>query len=121
MFQWLGLSQSVPTVVPTDKIVPLHWFEDGVMWKKVIVYTLFVFDDALSPDKLRDSLERLVNREGYRKLGGRLRRNVRPLCPNTYESLSHSPSRPKVEWNTMCPPSLAHLGLRWPSHIFTTM
>ncbi|RSL73751.1 hypothetical protein CEP54_000117 [Fusarium duplospermum] len=76
MFQWLGLSQSPPTVVPTDKIIPLHWFEDGVMWKKVIVYTLFVFDDALSPDKLRDSLERLVDREGYRKLGGRLRRNA---------------------------------------------
>ncbi|RSM15439.1 hypothetical protein CDV31_005032 [Fusarium ambrosium] len=77
MFQWLGLSQSAaPTLVPTDKIIPLHWFEDGVMWKKVIVYTLFVFDDALSPDMLRESLERLVDREGYRKLGGRLRRNA---------------------------------------------
>lgn len=98
MFQWLGLSQSAPTVVPTDKIIPLHWFEDGVMWKKVIVYTLFVFDDALSPDKLRDSLERLVDREGYRKLGGRLRRNVRPLSHLTIMSSSHA-RRPGPRWS----------------------
>ncbi|KAM0429637.1 hypothetical protein ACHAPT_006242 [Fusarium lateritium] len=76
MFQWLGFSQAAPTVVSTDKIIPLHWFEDGFMWKKVIVYTLFVFDDALSPDTLRDSLEKLIQRDGYRKLGARLRRNA---------------------------------------------
>lgn len=77
MFSFLGIGQGAPALVPTDQVIPLHWFEDGVMWKKVIVYTLFVFDDVLDPEKLRTSLEKLVARDGYKKLGARLRRNVR--------------------------------------------
>lgn len=37
--------------------------------------SLYVFDDVLDAVKLRDSLERLVEREGFRKLGARLRKN----------------------------------------------
>ena len=66
-----------PNIDPSDQVIPLHWFEDGFMWKKVIVYTLFVFDDVLDPDHLRQSLEALIARDGYKKLGGRLRKNVR--------------------------------------------
>ncbi|KAK7420374.1 hypothetical protein QQX98_002797 [Neonectria punicea] len=76
MFKLLGLAKETPSIVATDQIIPLHWFEDGFMWKKVIVYTLFVFDDALDPVKLRGALNRLVQRDGYKKLGGRLRKNA---------------------------------------------
>ncbi|KAH8176624.1 family regulatory protein [Sarocladium implicatum] len=75
MLSLLGLAQKTPERVPSDQVIPLHWFEDGFMWKKVIVYTLFAFDDALDPEVLRRALETLINRKGYRKLGGRLRRN----------------------------------------------
>ncbi|KPM36043.1 hypothetical protein AK830_g10522 [Neonectria ditissima] len=76
MFNVLGFTKEAPSIVPSDRIIPLHWFEDGFMWKKVIVYTLFVFDDALDPELLRGSLERLIQRDGYKKLGGRLRKNA---------------------------------------------
>lgn len=72
----LGLKSEVP-VVPTDQVIPLHWFEDGSMWKTVIVYTLLAFDEALDPETLRDSLTRLIQRDGYKKLGARIRKNVR--------------------------------------------
>lgn len=77
MLKVLGLGKAAPGIVASDEIIPLHWFEDGLMWKKVIVYTLFVFDDSLDPEKLRGALERLVQRETYKKLGSRLRTNVR--------------------------------------------
>ncbi|PKK50836.1 hypothetical protein CI102_4473 [Trichoderma harzianum] len=35
-----------------------------------------VFDDVLDPEKLRESLEGLVKREGWQRLGGRLRKNA---------------------------------------------
>jgi hypothetical protein len=79
MLKFLGLAKPAPSIVASDKIIPLHWFEDGLMWKKVIVYTLFVFDDALDPEKLRIALEKLIQRDGYKKLGGRLRTNVREV------------------------------------------
>ena len=80
MFKLLGLAKPVPSSVSSDQssdqVLPLHWFEDGFMWKKVIVYTLLVFDDALDPEKLRDALTKLIQRDGYKKLGARLRKNV---------------------------------------------
>ena len=79
MLSLLGLGQRAPEKNPSDQVIPLHWFEDGFMWKKVIVYTLLTFDEALDPDVLRKSLETLIGRKGYKKLGGRLRKNVRLL------------------------------------------
>lgn len=77
MLKFVGLAGSeTPKPVASDQVIPLHWFEDGFMWKKVIVYTLFVFDARLDPEKLHESLGRVIERDGYRKLGGRLRRNV---------------------------------------------
>ncbi|KAK7736707.1 hypothetical protein SLS53_006917 [Cytospora paraplurivora] len=42
----------------------------------VIVYTMSRYDDALDADKLYNSLECLVARKGWRKLGARLRKNA---------------------------------------------
>ncbi len=71
--------QPRPERVPTDKVVPVHYWDDGVYMRTMIVLTVFVFDDVLDPDKLRSALERVVQREGWQKLGGRLRQNVRDL------------------------------------------
>jgi hypothetical protein len=60
-----------------DKIVPLHYFDDAPLWRAFNLYSLFVFDDVLDAEKLRSSLERLINKDGWWKLGARLRRNVR--------------------------------------------
>lgn len=37
---------------------------------------MFVFDDVLDAEKLRDSLEKLARHDGWNKLGARLRKDV---------------------------------------------
>lgn len=62
---------------PDDKIVPLHFFDDTIVWRSFVLYSTFVFDCVLDVEKLQSSLQRLVCREGWWKLGARLRKNVR--------------------------------------------
>lgn len=68
---------SAPARVPSDTVVPFRFFDDTPLWRAFILYSTFVFDDVLDPSKLRDSLEALAKRDGWRKLGARLRRSVR--------------------------------------------
>lgn len=70
------LSASIPPRVVTDRIVPLHFFDDTIVWRSFVLYSLFVFDCVLDAEKLHASLGRLVNKDGWWKLGARLRRNV---------------------------------------------
>ncbi|KAI1632898.1 hypothetical protein F4809DRAFT_625518 [Biscogniauxia mediterranea] len=63
-----------PAKVPTDTVVPLHFFDDTPLWRAFILYSMFVFDAVLDPVKLRNSLEALAKRDGWRKLGARMRR-----------------------------------------------
>ena len=68
---------AAPARVPTDAVIPFNFFDDTPLWRAFILYSMFVFDDVLDPQKLRYSLEALAQREGWRKLGARLRLNVR--------------------------------------------
>jgi hypothetical protein len=68
---------AAPTKVPTDSVIPFRFFDDTPLWKAFILYSMFAFDDLLDPEKLQRSLEALVKRNGWHKLGARLRRNVR--------------------------------------------
>src|SRR5436309_1605393 len=68
---------------PADRVVPLHFFDDGPLWRAFILYSMFVFDHVLDAEKLRTSLERLVHKDGWWKLGARLRRSVRGFEPNS--------------------------------------
>lgn len=68
---------AVPAKVPTDSVIPFRFFDDTPLWKAFILYSMFVFDDVLDPQKLRRSLDALVKRDGWHKLGARLRKNVR--------------------------------------------
>lgn len=61
---------------PTDTIVPMHFFDDTPPNRDMALCWTLRFNDVLDGDKLYDALERLFNREGWRKLGGRLRLNV---------------------------------------------
>ncbi|KAI2614885.1 hypothetical protein GGR54DRAFT_632530 [Hypoxylon sp. NC1633] len=65
-----------PLTIPSDTVIPLHRFDDTPVNRKVIVEFTMRFDDVLDPDKLRFSLEKLLNRRDWRKLGGRLRLNA---------------------------------------------
>ncbi|KAJ4396246.1 hypothetical protein N0V93_000465 [Gnomoniopsis smithogilvyi] len=66
-----------PAPVPGDLVVPLHGFDDLWYYQGAIFHVLFVFDDVLDHAVLHDSLETLIRREGWQKLGARLRKQVR--------------------------------------------
>ncbi|KAL7814937.1 hypothetical protein V8C44DRAFT_324877 [Trichoderma aethiopicum] len=68
--------QVAPATVPTDTVIPFRFFDDTPLWRTIILYSMFVFDDVLSPEKLRDSLEKLAQRDGWTRLGARMRKNA---------------------------------------------
>ncbi|KAG9259096.1 uncharacterized protein F5Z01DRAFT_24855 [Emericellopsis atlantica] len=69
-----GPARSQVPIVPTDEIVPVHLFDSTTALQSCILVWLFRFNERLDPDKLHDSLSRVFQREGWRKLGGRYRR-----------------------------------------------
>ena len=68
--------KEAPAQVPTDIVVPLRYWDDSTVLKSLVVFSMSRYDAALDADKLYRSLERLVARKGWRKLGARLRKNV---------------------------------------------
>jgi hypothetical protein len=70
--------------VPSDRVLPLHFFEDSQLVQGNNMAVSIVFDDVLDPEKLRQSLEGLVKREGWERLGGRLRKNVRIMIYDSW-------------------------------------
>ena len=68
---------AAPAIIPTDTVIPLNAADDTDVLRSVCVVLSYRFDDVLDPEKLRRSFERLLDRPGWRKIGGRLRLNVR--------------------------------------------
>ncbi|KAI5864856.1 hypothetical protein GGS23DRAFT_466593 [Durotheca rogersii] len=64
-----------PMTIPSDTVIPLHFYDDTPVNRSVIVEFTMRFDDVLDADKLRTSLEKLLSRRDWRKLGARLRLN----------------------------------------------
>lgn len=59
-----------------DLVIPLHFFDNSAMFTNITMYVNLVFDDVLDPEKLRASLEELISRDTWRKLGARVRKGV---------------------------------------------
>ena len=59
-----------------DDVYPVHYYDDDAMLRSIMVLWSFVYNDVLDAEKLHSSLARLLEKEGWRKLGGRLRLNV---------------------------------------------
>lgn len=62
--------------VLTDIIMPVYYFDDTPLLRNIVQCWTLRFNDILDPDMLRRSLSQLIEREGWRKLGGRIRLNV---------------------------------------------
>lgn len=73
---WRMLGKT-PQKVETDDVYPLHMLDDTKTLRGIVVTWTLRFDDVLDADTLRDSLSRLLEIGDWRKLGGRLRLNVR--------------------------------------------
>lgn len=68
--------RAAPARVETDKVIPLGFLDNSPVMTRIVLYNLMVYDDVLDPEKLRDALDRLVQRPGWGKMGARLRSNV---------------------------------------------
>jgi hypothetical protein len=64
-----------------DTIIPLGDFDDNLTFRHAgLCSCQFLFSHVLDPVKLRSALETLIEKPGWRKLGSRLRLNVRWLA-----------------------------------------
>ncbi|KAF2427119.1 hypothetical protein EJ08DRAFT_616205 [Tothia fuscella] len=63
-----------PATVPTDTIIPMHYFDDNSINRNVLLYITLRFDDVLDVEILRSSFEKLLRIGEWRKLGARLRK-----------------------------------------------
>ena len=70
-------TRAPPPSDPTDTILPLNAADDTSVLRSVVVVLSYRFDDVLDPAKLKASYEKLLDRPGWRKIGARLRLNVR--------------------------------------------
>ena len=70
-----GKSKSAVVEIPDAEVYPVHALDAPKVNHNVLGW-VFRFDDALDADKLKESLCRLLETGDWRKLGGRIRRNV---------------------------------------------
>ncbi|KAF5845871.1 hypothetical protein GGP41_008359 [Bipolaris sorokiniana] len=61
--------------VPTDQVIPFHALDDGYVNRNVVMEASYRFDDVLDVNRLRLALHRLMQRDGWKKLGARIRQN----------------------------------------------
>lgn len=81
----LGFSEpDRPPRVPTDEILPMFDFDSRPQVRDIIIGWTLRFDDVLDADVLNVSLSRLLEIGDWRKLGGRLRQNVRTVPPRIF-------------------------------------
>lgn len=88
MFRLVSWRRKQPKRVPSDDVLQARFFDDTSMVRDVVMRWLVRFDDVLDAEMLHCSLDALLNTSSWRRLGGRLRRNVSfimkiydaPLC-----------------------------------------
>ncbi|KAJ5619831.1 hypothetical protein N7510_003815 [Penicillium lagena] len=81
LLRWLTLERPQKRLayekVPTDMIMPVHYFDDTTLLRNSVQCWSLRFNDVLDPEMLRASLSQLLEREGWCKLGGRIRLNTK--------------------------------------------
>lgn len=68
--------RSRPSTIPTDRIIPLRFWDDLSHLRSLVHDFTFRFDDVLNVFKLRVALERLMEIGSWGQLGARIRQNV---------------------------------------------
>ena len=77
MRQMGGQGAAVPLCHPSDTVIPLHAMDTSRELRDLIMQRTFRFHALLDTDMLRDAWVKLLEMGNWRKLGGRLRMNVR--------------------------------------------
>lgn len=65
-----------PTV-EADEVYPLHFLDNLSTGRVIVLSETLRFDQVLDANKLHDGLAKLIQQGHWRKLGGRLRMQVR--------------------------------------------
>lgn len=60
-----------------DEVVPFRFLDQTGVLPKIVMEMTYCFDDVLDAEKLKASLERLLEIGEWRSLGARFRKNVR--------------------------------------------
>ncbi|KAH7559652.1 hypothetical protein BM1_03286 [Bipolaris maydis] len=102
--------------VPTDQVIPFHVLDDGYVNRNVVMEASYRFDDVLDVDRLRLALHRLMQRDGWKKLGARIRQNASsqsgvPSIPLHFVDPSQLPrasQTPKIHENPHLMQSFLH-------------
>lgn len=69
-------SRTTPAIIKGDRIVPMHLFDDTNANNHVPLSVNLRFDSVMDPDRIYYALVRLLHIGEWRKVGGRLHRNV---------------------------------------------
>ncbi|KAF7626330.1 hypothetical protein F9C07_2287016 [Aspergillus flavus] len=88
---------SRPERVPTDTVVPLSFADDQPHARAICLHHTCRFDDVLDIEALRLSLERLLELDGWRRLGARLRLNDNGKL-EYHIPAEYSPKRPATDF-----------------------
>jgi hypothetical protein len=62
-----------------DEVFPARFWDTNDFFKKIVMEFTYRFDDVLNAEKLRSSLERLLEIGEWRNLGARFKENVGPV------------------------------------------
>lgn len=65
-----------PAIVPTDRVIPLRYWDDLDYLRSICHAFTLRFDDALDVPKLETALLRLMEIGDWGQMGARLRLNV---------------------------------------------
>ncbi|KAK1519533.1 uncharacterized protein CCOS01_11184 [Colletotrichum costaricense] len=87
-----------PATVATDTIIPLNPNDDTALNRGIVMGFMMRFDDVLNPERLHSSLTKLLGREGWRKLGARLRLNSQKKLEYHVPELYNS-ERPAIAYS----------------------
>lgn len=71
-----GARQVQPPKTPTDEVVPFHLIDGMDMYRSITLAVTFRIHDVLDTKKLYHSLCTLIESDGWKRVGGRVRKNV---------------------------------------------
>jgi hypothetical protein len=70
-------AKEVPSTLEADEVYPLFFLDNLSTGRVIVLSEALRFDAVLDPIKLRDALTRLIQQGDWKKLGGRLRTQVK--------------------------------------------
>jgi hypothetical protein len=99
IFNYFSNKSVAPERVATDTVVPLFAHDDTQTNRSVSLELSMKFDEVLDADKLSGALWKLLQKPGWKKLGARLRLNVRAYLSSIEDVLTPCQEHKKLEYH----------------------